>query len=251
MWIFARRFCRESWRILRAWSGRWCRRFTTPTRVFGRPATGASAAMRRLWKQTSRRLLRRTASKQSGRRRVSRFTRRRRCREPSFLRRRRADPRLRLPASIICIGILRCCSLNPIQGEFYMTEVPQQGEKAPSEGLLEAPRFEDGKQVLVAGLRSHYTMATMAEIPGLWQRFVAYFGKVPGQVGRVAYGVCFPLADGFDYMAGVEVESSKGLPEELNMVTMPAERYAVFPHRGHISKLQETCRAIEHEWLPK
>jgi len=132
-----------------------------------------------------------------------------------------------------------------------MTEVPQQGEKAPSEGLLEAPRFEDGKQVLVAGLRSHYTMATMAEIPGLWQRFVAYFGKVPGQVGRVAYGVCFPLADGFDYMAGVEVESSKGLPEELNVVTMPAERYAVFPHRGHISKLQETCRAIEHEWLPK
>jgi AraC family transcriptional regulator len=132
-----------------------------------------------------------------------------------------------------------------------MTEGPKQGEKTLSEGLLEAPRFEEGKPMLLAGLRSYYTMSTMGEIPGLWQRFVAYFGKVPRQVGRVAYGVCFPLAEGFDYMAGVEVESSKDLPEELTVVTMPAERYAVFAHRGHVSQLQETCRAIEHEWLPK
>ena len=58
-------------------------------------------------------------------------------------------------------------------------------------------------------------------------------------------------ADGFDYMAAVEVQSFEGVPPELNVVTMPTERYAVFAHRGHISKLQDTCRAIEREWLPK
>jgi AraC family transcriptional regulator len=132
-----------------------------------------------------------------------------------------------------------------------MTEVPKQGEKTLSEGLLEAPRFEDGKPMLMAGLRGYYTIATMGEIPGLWKRFEPYLGTVSGQVGRVAYGVCFPLSDGFDYMAAVEVQNSNGLPEELTVVTMPAERYAVFAHRGHVSTLQETCRAIEHEWLPK
>jgi AraC family transcriptional regulator len=131
-----------------------------------------------------------------------------------------------------------------------MTEVPQQGDKTPSEEL-EQPRFEDGKPMLLAGLRDYYRVATMSEIPGLWKRFAPYIGRVPGQVGGVTYGVCFPSSDGFDYMAAVEVRSSEGLPDEFSVVTMPAERYAVFSHKGHVSKLPETCRAIEREWLPR
>jgi TetR/AcrR family transcriptional regulator, transcriptional repressor for nem operon len=131
-----------------------------------------------------------------------------------------------------------------------MTEVPQQGDKTVSEGL-EAPRFEDGRPMLLAGLRDEYTMATMREIPALWRRFDPYLGKLPQQISGVTYGVCFPSSEGFGYMAGVEVRSAQGLPEELSVVTMPVERYAVFTHKGHISKLSETCRAIEHEWLPR
>lgn len=133
-----------------------------------------------------------------------------------------------------------------------MTEVPpQRGDETFSEGLLEAPRFEDGKAMLLAGLRGNYTIATMGEIPELWERFVPYINKVPGKKGHVAYGVCFPLQDGFDYMAAVEVQSSEGVPPELDVVTMPSQRYAVFEHRGHVTKIQETCRAIERDWLPK
>ncbi|WP_433964766.1 GyrI-like domain-containing protein [Tunturiibacter gelidiferens] len=76
-------------------------------------------------------------------------------------------------------------------------------------------------------------------------------GQSPGQVSKVAYGICFPSSDGFGYMAAVEVRSEEGLPEEFSRVTMPVERYAVFTHRGHVSKLPETCRAVEHEWLPR
>jgi AraC family transcriptional regulator len=125
-----------------------------------------------------------------------------------------------------------------------------QEYESRSEGL-EQPRFEDGEPMLLAGLRDHYTRETMKEIPALWQRFGPYLGEIPGQVGDVAYGVCFPSADGFDYMAGVEVNRSSELPDGFSEVTMPTQRYAVFAHQGHVSKLPETCRAIEQEWLPK
>jgi len=131
-----------------------------------------------------------------------------------------------------------------------MTEVPQQGDKAGFEGLG-APRFEDGRPILLAGLRGDYTMATMREIPALWRRFDPYLAKLSGRISGVTYGVCFPSSDGFGYMAAVEVQSAEGLPDELSVVTMPIERYAVFTHKGHISTLPETCRAIEHDWLPR
>jgi AraC family transcriptional regulator len=131
-----------------------------------------------------------------------------------------------------------------------MTENQTRADNMNSE-KLEAPRFEDGDTKLIAGLRGHYTNETMRDIPALWQRFAPYIGRIPGQVGHVAYGVCFPLADGFDYLAGVEVLSATELPEAFNTVTMPVQRYAVFSHRGHISKLQDTCNAIEREWLPR
>ena len=115
---------------------------------------------------------------------------------------------------------------------------------------LEPPRFEDAASKLVAGLRDHYTPSTSNQIPALWQRFGPHIGRVPGQLSGVTYGVCFPQSSGFDYMAGVEVSSASGLPEDFSVTTIPAQRYAVFAHRGHVSKLYETCDAIEREWLP-
>jgi AraC family transcriptional regulator len=55
--------------------------------------------------------------------------------------------------------------------------------------------------------------------------------------------------DGIDYLAGVEVSSSSGLPGEFNVATIPAQKYAVFSHLEHVSKLRETLDAI-HKWLP-
>jgi AraC family transcriptional regulator len=108
---------------------------------------------------------------------------------------------------------------------------------------LESPRFENGKPPLIAGLREHYTSATMKNIPDLWRRFVPYFGNVPGQVCRVAHGLNFKTlsSDGLDYVAGVEVSRFAGLPEEFSRVSIPAQKYAVFSHREHVSKVNQTC----------
>ena len=116
---------------------------------------------------------------------------------------------------------------------------------------LEAPRIEFGRALRIAGFREHYTSETMKNIPELWQRFGPYVGNLPGQVGHVAYGLCFNALspEGIDYLVGVEVSSSSGLAGQFSVATIPAQRYAVFSHREHVSKLYETLEAID-KWLP-
>jgi AraC family transcriptional regulator len=119
---------------------------------------------------------------------------------------------------------------------------------------LEAPRFEDGKPQLIAGLRERLT-GDPGTIPGLWQRFGPYIGNLPGQVGRVAYGVCLFKGGGNldceSYLAGVEVSDFSGLPTELSQVRIPGHKYVVFPHREHVSRLWNTFYTIGQQWLPE
>src|SRR5579871_2852953 len=98
---------------------------------------------------------------------------------------------------------------------------------------LEPPRFEDGRAFLVAGLSERYTCDSSKAIPSQWQRFGAWFGRVPGQVGNVAYGVNYNADDAgnFDYMCGVEVSDFSAMPPELSHVRIAPQRYAVFSHR--------------------
>lgn len=56
-------------------------------------------------------------------------------------------------------------------------------------------------------------------------------GEVPAQVGQAHYGLCFHTSNGIDY-------------------NLPAQTYAVFPHREHVSKPRNTVDAIWHTWLP-
>ena len=113
------------------------------------------------------------------------------------------------------------------------------------------PRFENGKPLLIAGLRKVYAPAAMLCIPAQWQAFAPHIGKIPGQVGRTTYGVCWQAADSanIEYLSGVEVSSFAGMPDDFTVVSLPATKYAVFPHRAHVSTLYETCDAISR-WLP-
>jgi len=117
---------------------------------------------------------------------------------------------------------------------------------------LEVPRIANGKALRIAGLREHYTSETMKNMPELWLRFGPHIGNVPGQMGRVAFGLCFNALspDGLDYFAGVEVSGSSALPGEFSLASIPAQKYAVFSHREHVSKLHETLNAID-KWLPE
>ncbi|HEY3891822.1 MAG TPA: AraC family transcriptional regulator, partial [Bradyrhizobium sp.] len=117
---------------------------------------------------------------------------------------------------------------------------------------LQAPRFETGKPLLVAGIGERYTCESGAAIPGQWHRFRQSVANFPDRIGRVAYGVCCNGDDAgnFDYIAGVEVQDFTDLPREFSRVRIPEQKYAVFTHRDHISTIRRTVNTIWNEWLP-
>lgn len=118
---------------------------------------------------------------------------------------------------------------------------------------LEPPRFKNGKPLLIAGLGERYTCETSKGIPSQWQRFEPHFGHIPGQIGRVAYGVCCNSDDegNFDYICGVEVSGVSELPSDFSRVRIPKQRYVVFSHRDHISTIRRTVNTIWNKWLPE
>jgi len=114
------------------------------------------------------------------------------------------------------------------------------------------PRFVAGRQMLIAGIAERYS-GSNAGIPAQWQRFAPRIAKIPDQVGTATYGVIFDSlknAFSFGYLSGVEVSSVARLPERFCHLEIPAQRYAVFTHRDHLSALPRTMHAIMGEWLP-
>ncbi len=113
-------------------------------------------------------------------------------------------------------------------------------------------RFENGRVLLIAGMAQRYTCETSAAIPSQWQRFVPHIGNIPGAVGTTAFGVRYNRdEDGnFAYLCGVEVSDFSALPAELAHVRIPAQKYAVFSHREHISTIRSTWATIWTTWLP-
>jgi len=120
---------------------------------------------------------------------------------------------------------------------------------------LQAPRFETGKAMLVAGVGERYNHANggTATIPGQWQRYHQKVDEIPDRVGNVAYGVCCNGDDSgnFDYIAGVEVSDFSNLPREFSRVRIPEQKYAVFTHSEHISTIRRTVNTIWNHWLPE
>lgn len=135
-----------------------------------------------------------------------------------------------------------------IRPVIHVNGLPAKAAQAPALEL-DPQRFEDGRPMLIAGLRGHFSPASWAGIPAQWERLMS-FTNVPGKIGTAQYGLCFQMADGVDYLSGFEMKAANGLPPEFSGVNIPAQHYAVFAHRGHVSKLRETLDAIWHKWLP-
>jgi AraC family transcriptional regulator len=118
---------------------------------------------------------------------------------------------------------------------------------------LPEPRIEQGKPMLIAGLGGSFSVGKVEGIPALWQRFALHIGHVPGQLGYTTYGVSLNCDDNgnFDYIAGVAVSDFDNLPAEFARTRVPAQIYAIFEHRGHVTAIKQTYEAIWRDWLPK
>jgi AraC family transcriptional regulator len=117
---------------------------------------------------------------------------------------------------------------------------------------LPPPVIVDGEPLLLAGLSQSYTAETTAGIPAQWQRFVPHIGAIAGQQGDTTFGVCTDGDDAgnMNYLCAVEVSRDSDLATELTSMRIPAQRYAVFKHTGHISTIRQTWASIWNSALP-
>jgi AraC family transcriptional regulator len=118
---------------------------------------------------------------------------------------------------------------------------------------LEPPRLVNGKRLLIAGIGERYTCETSAGIPSQWQCFLPHLGRIPGQLGRTAYGVRCNSDDmgNFDYVCGAEVLDFSRLPADWSRVRIAEQRYAVFHQTGHVSVIRSVWCSIWNQWLPE
>lgn len=111
------------------------------------------------------------------------------------------------------------------------------------------PETRDREAFRVVGLSTQCSFEDTSSIPGLWQSFNAQEDEVIGAVEGAAYGVCFDADETgqFRYTAGFEAAEKT---EGMDYVDLPAGRYAVFTHTGHVSDLPKTVYTIWNKSLP-
>lgn len=113
------------------------------------------------------------------------------------------------------------------------------------------PQFRERPAFRVIGLSVRCTFETNMVIPKLWMDFDQRSGDVPRPVEGAAYGVCCDMqSDGhFRYVAGLE-STSKHVPDGFDFIDLPASRYAVFQHIGHLADFRKTVYTIWNKALP-
>lgn len=125
------------------------------------------------------------------------------------------------------------------------------------------PRFVTRDEFKVVGLQC-ISKNENDEFGRLWGDFIGRMDEVKNRVGQcVCYGMCEcgPECDpekgvckceevGYKYTACVEVSDANEVPAGMITETIPAKKYAVFTHKGCLSKLSDTFSQIYQTWLP-
>jgi len=114
-------------------------------------------------------------------------------------------------------------------------------------------RIETTPAIILAGRNATYKIGPQPGMKEQWASFMEDFGKIDGQVGFDAFGVCHAF-DGrgqMDYMAAVEVKDGGQVPNYLHVLQIPSRKTAVFLHQGPLEKISETWGLIFSTWLPE
>lgn len=121
------------------------------------------------------------------------------------------------------------------------------------------PKIVELPEIMVAGVRGETTLRDN-RLQDLWSRANSVSTQIPNRVaGGRGFGICeacrentlYTMNDAvlFTEVAGVEVTSFEGLPDSFVRKILPGGRYAVFTHRGSLSKLSQTFEYIWGTWF--
>ena len=91
------------------------------------------------------------------------------------------------------------------------------------------------------------------EIPAMWEIFNKRYMEIKNSDMRVFYGLCYGYESNgdFSYMAGLAVDPISEIPNGMEVVELPAGKYAAFTFKDHISKIGEFWDAIYKIYLPE
>lgn len=117
-------------------------------------------------------------------------------------------------------------------------------------GIPMEPRIVEQEAFIVVGMAWN-SQSSEGDIPAMWQRFIPREHEIEGKLQpAVSYGICVPGGnEHFTYVAGFET-NGEAVPAGMTKVAVPAQRYAVFTHKGTIARLSETYELIYSRWLP-
>lgn len=118
---------------------------------------------------------------------------------------------------------------------------------------LPLPRLVSLGPLLIAGIGRRFACDDFAGIPALWQELHPYLGEIPDQKGNVAYGLVANMAaagETYFYLAGVEVADLSDLDNDFTVIRLPAQRWAIFRHEGHVTTIASTIHAVFAQALP-
>ena len=121
------------------------------------------------------------------------------------------------------------------------------------------PRIEKLNEIKLAGKRMKVSFAGN-KTRELWQSFMPRRKEIKNQIGAGRYSVeiynnteffkNFNPSSEFEKWAAVRVNDYDDLPAEMETLTIPAGKYAVFIYKGKPSEAAETYRYIFTNWLP-
>lgn len=117
------------------------------------------------------------------------------------------------------------------------------------------PKFETKPALKCVGMMIT-TSPGSNEIPGLWDKFVPHLDSIPNRINHnMCFGVINPHGpkesnNKMDYACVVEVGNFDDVPDGMISAEIPEAYYAVFTHKGPISKFMKTIRYVFGEWLP-
>jgi AraC family transcriptional regulator len=115
------------------------------------------------------------------------------------------------------------------------------------------PLIQTSAPLILAGRNGSFAIGPSPGIKDLWASFMGDFGKIEGQVGLKAFGVChnFDGLGQMDYLAAVEVKDEGQVPGYLFTMTIPKRKVAMFTHEGALETISETWALIFSEGLEK
>jgi predicted transcriptional regulator YdeE len=142
--------------------------------------------------------------------------------------------------------------------QFPVQQVSVLSAKGQKEGQTMEPRIVTKPAFTVVGLP--FTGFTNSapyeegkgknEIGLVWDEFNRRYGEIKNVCGP-AYGLCFGMPNDREpwYIAGIEVSKVDDIPAGMMSMTVPAQKYAVFPCT--LGTLGATYRYITEEWQPR